>query len=58
MYIKEKNKVIRVKNLWIFEDFKTKASINLLDYQNKPTLEKILVADGEKNSKEEKTMSS
>lgn len=58
IYIKDQNKVIRVKNLWIFEDFKTKASINLLDYQNKPTFERILIADREKNSKEEKAISS
>ena len=53
MYIKDQNKVIRVKDLRIFEDFEIKPSKDLLDYQKKPTFKGFLLADGEKDSEEE-----
>ena len=56
VYIKDQNKVIQVKDLRIFEDFETKPSIDLPDYQGKPTFKEFLLVEGEKNSKEEKAM--
>lgn len=58
IYIKNQNKIIWVKDLWIFEDFEIKLSTNYLpNYQNKPIFEGFLLADGKKDSKTEKTMS-
>ena len=56
VYIKDQNKVIRVEYLQIFEDFETKPSIDLPDYQEKSTFERFLLADREKDSEEEETM--
>ncbi len=54
--IKDQNKVIPVKNLRIFEDFETKPSTDLPDYQEKPTFEGFLLANGEKDSEKEEAM--
>lgn len=34
MHIKEQNKVIRMKNLWIFQDYEGKIAMALLNYEN------------------------
>ena len=34
VHIREQNQVIRVKNLHIFEDYKSKVATDLLDYKN------------------------
>ncbi len=47
VHIKDQNKVIRVKDLRIFEDFETKPHTSLPDYEDKPTFERFLLADGE-----------
>ena len=47
VHIKDHKKVIRVKDLRIFEDFETKPFINLPDYKNKPPFEGFLLVDGE-----------
>lgn len=47
VYIKDQNKVIRVKDLQIFEDFKIKSSTNLTNYENKPTFERFFLTNGE-----------
>lgn len=39
VYIREQNKVIRIKDLRIFEDFETKVDTNLPDYQYTPTFQ-------------------
>lgn len=56
MYIKDQNKVIQVKDLRIFEDFETKPSTDLSDYQDKPTFKGFLLANGEKDFEEEEAM--
>ncbi len=56
VHIKDQNKVIRVKDLRIFEDFETKLSKDLPDYQEKPTFEGFLLADREKDSEEEEAI--
>ncbi len=45
--INDQNKVIRVKDLRIFKDFKTKLHTSLPDYEDKPTFEGFPLADGE-----------
>ena len=57
IHIKDQNKVIRVKDLRIFEDFETKHFTNLPDYEDKPTFEGFLLADGEKDSDDGTTVS-
>lgn len=47
VHIKDQNKVIRVKDLRIFEDFANKPSTSLPNYEDKPTFEGFLLADGE-----------
>ncbi len=56
VYIKDQNKVIWVKDLWIFEDFETNPSTDLPDQQEKPTFEGFLFAYEEKDSEEKETM--
>lgn len=52
VHIKEQNKVIRVKNFWIFEDYKSKIATNLPDYNNgTPTFQKFLLGDNDNNKK-------
>lgn len=37
VYIKDQNKVIQIKNLWIFKDYKIKTLTKLFDYnEDKP----------------------
>lgn len=46
MYCKDQRKVIRVKDLRIFEDYKNKLSTELLDYsKNTPIFQGFLFAD-------------
>lgn len=49
VYIKEQQKVIEIKNLQIFEDYKAKKSIKLPDYSdNMPTFQRFLLKDKDK----------
>ncbi len=57
VYIKDQNKVIQVKDFRIFENFETKLSINLLDYQDKLTFEGFFLKDRKKNAEIEGTTS-
>lgn len=45
VHIKDQNKVIRVKNLQIFEDISTKANSTLLDFDKKPIFDVIQILD-------------
>ena len=47
VFIKSQNKVIRVKNLQIFEDYKTKMFIDLPEYIDTPTFQSFLAKDQE-----------
>lgn len=49
IYIKDQNKVLQVKNLRIFKNFKIKPFTNFSNYKNKPTFEKFLLADRDKD---------
>ncbi len=56
VHIKEQNKVIRVKDLWIFEDYESKVATDLPDYENgTPTFQGFLLEDN--NDKEESLQS-
>lgn len=49
VYIKSQKKFIRVKNLRIFEDYKTKATTELLDYDNGTAMfQRLLLEDNDK----------
>lgn len=50
VFIQEQDKVIRVKDLQIFEDTSKKTSTSLLDFKGKPTFEGFLATDQEGNS--------
>lgn len=52
VFIREQDKVIRIKNLQIFEDTTEKASTALPDFEGKPTFEGFFVTDQEGNSSE------
>lgn len=53
VYIKNQKKVIRVKDLCIFEDYKTKTSTELPDYDNdKPTFQGFLSEDNDEQRSE------
>ncbi len=49
VHIREQNKVIRIKDLRIFEDYKTKTSTDLPDYKNTPTFQGSLLSDDDDN---------
>ena len=54
VYIREQQKVIWVKDLWIFKNYKAKKSIKLTDYSdNMPTFQGFLLKDN--NKKEPKS---
>ncbi len=56
VHIKDQKKVIRVKNLCIFEDYKTKASIELPDCnEGKPTFQGFLSEYNDEERSEELT---
>lgn len=56
VYIKDQNNVIWVKIFYIFEDYKIKASIKILNYnEGKPTFQGFFSSDNDKKS--EKLMS-
>ena len=50
VHIKDQNKVIRVKDLRIFEDITSKAAISLLDFEKKPTFGIVQIPDEESSS--------
>ncbi len=47
VHIQDQNKVIRTKNLCIFEDYKTKAETVFISYQNTPTFQGFRVDDND-----------
>ena len=56
VHIKDQKKVIQVKDLRIFEDYKTKASNELPDYdEGKPTFQGFLFEDNDEEGSEELT---
>ena len=52
VYIKDQNKVIRVKDLRIYEDFTSKAITSLPDFEGKPTFDGIQIPDKQTPSDE------
>lgn len=50
IYIKDQNKVIRIKDLQIYEDFTSKAIISLPDFEEKLTFDKIQIPDKQTSS--------
>lgn len=52
VFIREQNKVIRVKDLRIFEDYETKTFTALPDYNGRPTFEGFLIGNEEKSEGE------
>ena len=53
VYIKDQKKVIRVKDLRIFEDYETKKSTDLPDYDERPTFQGFLFEDNDEGSEKE-----
>lgn len=48
VYCKDQKKVIQVKNLYIFKDYKSKFSTKLLDYsEDTPTFQRFLLVDND-----------
>ncbi len=48
VHIKEQNKVIRVKDFWIFENYESKVATDLPDYENgTPTFQEFLLEDND-----------
>lgn len=45
VYIESHNKLIKVKNLQVFEDNKAKTSTNLLNHKDTPTIQGFLLVD-------------
>lgn len=56
VYIKDQNKDIRVKDLQIFEDFETKLSTDLSDYQDKLIVKGFFLANKEKDFEKEEAI--
>ena len=53
VHIKEQNKVIRVKDLWIFEDYESKIATDLPDYNNgTSTFQGFLLGDNDDDKEE------
>ena len=53
VYIREQEKMIQVKDLQIFEDYKAKKSTKLLDYfSNMPTFQGFLLKDDDEKKSE------
>ena len=53
VHIKEQNKVIRVKDLRIFENYKSKSATNLPDYDNgMPTIQGFILDDNDDDKEE------
>lgn len=50
VYIKEQNKVIRIKDLRIFEDYETKVDTSLPDYQFTPTFQGLSLEDNNEDN--------
>lgn len=57
VHIKKQNKVIWVKNLCIFEDYKTKKFTKLPDYSNNPLIFQGFHYDADDNQKQERQIS-
>lgn len=49
VYIQKQNKVIRIKDLKIFEDYETKTSTDLPDHKNAPTFSSSLLSKDNNN---------
>lgn len=45
VYIKDRNKVIQVKDLQFFENITSKATTSLLNFDRKPTFDRIQISD-------------
>ena len=52
VYIKDQKKVIRVKDLCIFENYETKSSIEVLNYDDKPTFQGFFSENNDERSEE------
>lgn len=52
VHIKEQNKVIQVKNLWIFKDYKSKSATKLPDYNDGTLTFQKFMLDNNNNDKE------
>lgn len=57
IHIQDQNKVIRVKDLRIFEDFEIKPFTNLPNYEDKPIFKGFFLANREKDSNDGTTIS-
>ena len=49
VHIREQNKIIRIKDLRIFEDYETKTTTDLPNYKNAPTFQDSLLSDDNNN---------
>lgn len=55
VHIEEQNRVIRVKDLCIFEDTENKENTSLPSYENEPTFQGFLLEDNDDKDKEKKS---